>query len=282
MNMTMDRILEKAYKDGYAIPAINASNMETIMAVFEGAEDERSPIILQIAPIQISSQKIDYNTFASLVRRIAENYSVDYTLHLDHGDSIEDCIEAIKAGFDSVMYDGSKGELVKNIEESRILQKKCMESKISLECELGQFGGAEGTGNIGGVTYTDIEELRTFVKNVEPTSMAVGIGNAHGFYKGEPKLNFELLKDINKEVGIPLVLHGGTGIPESHIKKAVTLGVSKINFFSEIDRSYTDGFLEYMKDNRNGYMMLANEYARQKMVEAVKEKIKLCNSGGRL
>jgi len=279
----MEKILRTAYENGYAVPAINVSNMETVMAVFEGAQQERSPIILQVAPIQLKIQKINIKTLVNMIREIGKNYEGVYALHLDHGEDRSECRDAIEAGFNSVMYDGSAHDLKRNTDESMKVKNLCLTEGVDLECELGKVGGTEGEAGSGNSSiYTDIDELRSFMEKVKPTSMAVAIGNAHGFYKGKPKLNFSLLGEIYKEVGCPLVLHGGTGIPEDDIKRAITLGVSKINFFSEIDREYTRAAAEYMKDNEQAYMMSVNEYAREKMKDKVRKKIEVCNSRGRL
>lgn len=277
-------LLKDAYNNKYAIPAINVSNMETTMALLEKASILHSPIIVQVAPIQVQEQNISYELVTKLIKLIAKNYKGKYVIHLDHGD-IVDCEKAISAGFNSIMYDGSKTSYEDNLSNSKKISEDCLRNGVSFEAELGALLGSEGSADkeiSQKSVFTDPNQARAFVCNTKVDTLAVAIGNAHGFYDSDPKLNFKLLEQINKSVNIPLVLHGASGIPEDDIKKAIKSGVSKINFFTEVDYAYTHGFCNYVKENKDAYMMSACEYARQKMMIEIERIIKMCESEGKI
>ena len=281
--VSMKALLDKAYKNKYAVPAINVSNLETIIGAFEAAFELRAPIILQIAPIQVNKQGSTYEELADIIKVISKRFDVDYAIHGDHMMTIEECQAAVDGGFTSVMFDGSAQEFSLNCDLSREARNICNVKGITLEGELGHVGGTEGEHSDDTTCiYTDVNLAKEYVEKSGVDCLAIAIGNAHGFYKGKPELNFEILEEINKILKMPLVLHGGTGIANEDIKKSISLGISKINFFTEVDYEFTNTFAKEVSNNSGIYMIAAGESARNSFKEKVKEKIKVTMSEGRL
>lgn len=274
----MRELMADAKQNGYGLPAINVSNMEMIQTLLEAAEEMKSPIIVQVSPMQLMYHEISFALFIDLLKRIGRDSSIPWALHLDHATTKEQCLAAVRAGFDSVMYDGSHLEIETNIGTLKEL-RKAVGSAIALEGELGAVGGAEATEESLSSVMTDPTQAAEFVQETGIDFLAVSIGNAHGFYKGEPKLDFQRLEEIEKATKIPLVLHGGTGIPEADLKKAILHGMCKCNFFSEIDRAFQEGLFE--EPEKNGMYMQKQKNARRRMKMQVKQKIKECGSEGR-
>ena len=279
--VTMKELLDKAYMNGYAVPAINVSNLETINGLFEIAEKLKAPVILQVAPIQIELQKLTYDHLVEVIKSAAKRYTGEYAIHLDHGDDLVGLKESVEAGFTSVMFDGSKLDYDQNIESTAIARS--LSENITLEGELGVMN-AEASEDEGAQAdnFTDSTQALDFVSKTSVDCLAVSIGNVHGFYKGQPKLNFEILEEINKKVQIPIVLHGASGLPEVDIKKAIELGVSKINFFTAIDHAYTKGILEALESNKEMFMMSYAENGRQEMMKEIEKVIRMCNADGKV
>lgn len=275
--VSMKALLCYADEKKAGIAAINVSNIETINAVMEAAAEVDFPVILQVAPIQLNIQRISYNEIVEVVKILGKKYNIQTALHLDHAEKVEECLEAIDAGFTSVMYDGSNGALRENIENSCKVAAYARGRGVTVEAELGRVAGAESgmDDSIKGL-MTKPELAASFIKSTGIDCLAVSIGNAHGHYKYAPKLDFERLEEIKKQAKIPLVLHGGTGIPDKDIKKAIELGIRKINFFTEIDNEFVNGFINAYEENKKIYMMAAQEAGRQRMVAKAIEKIKLC------
>lgn len=269
--------MAEAKQEGYGLPAINVSNMETMQTLLEAAEEMKSPIIVQVSPMQLIYHEISFALFIDLLKRIGRDISIPWALHLDHATTKEQCLEAVRAGFDSVMYDGSHLGIETNIGILKEL-RKAVGKAITLEGELGAIGGAEATEESLTSVMTDPRQAAEFVQETGVDFLAVSIGNAHGFYKGEPKLDFQRLEEIEKATKIPLVLHGGTGIPEADLKIAIQHGMCKCNFFSEIDRAFQEGLFE--EPENNGMYMQKQKNARHRMKEQVKQKIKECGSEG--
>lgn len=275
--VSMKVLLDNAEEKGTGIAAINVSNIETINAVLEAAEKVNYPVILQVAPIQLNIQKISYSEITGIVKMLGKKYKVKTALHLDHAETIKDCIAAIDAGFTSVMYDGSSVSLEENIENSKKVVDFAKDKGVTVEAELGRVAGAEsGADDSIKALMTDPKLASAFVKSTGVDCLAVSIGNAHGHYKYEPKLDFERLEEIKEQAKVPLVLHGGTGIPDKDIKRAIELGIRKINFFTEIDNEFVSGFVNAYEENKKIYMMAAQEAGRQRMLTKSIEKIKLC------
>lgn len=277
--ITMKELLETATTRNQAVAAINVSNMETVLGVIEAAERLEAGVIIQVAPIQLRKQAIDYEQMAGIVRVLLKRRQVTAALHLDHADSVEDCRAAIDAGFSSVMYDGSKQDYEVNKKNTRDVVRYAAQRGVTVEAELGCIDGNEGESreDAGHQAFlTDPDQVRDFLNATNADCLAVAIGNAHGFYRSTPKLDFERLARIRSVANVPLVLHGGTGISREDLDKAIAAGVRKINFFTEVDREYVKGFVKAYQDDRHIYMMDAQEEGRRWMMREVEAKIKIC------
>jgi len=282
MESNINVLLRRAYESNYAVPAINVSNMETVLATLEAADSLRSPIILQVAPMQILAQSISYAEIYKIIKLFEPRFpKTDFAVHIDHAGLVEDCSDAINSGFGSVMIDGSHLSYEKNIEITR--QVRSLYPEVALEAELGSLGGEEGT-SYSDVSdqskFTDSTKVGHFVQATKIDSLAVSIGNAHGFYKDLPHIRFDILEKIRRETSIPLVLHGSTGIPKEDVRRAITLGIAKVNYFSICDREYSLAYQKAFNDGK--YMMFAAEQGRIAFREQVKEIIHTCMSEDRV
>lgn len=275
--MKVFELLAKARLEKRAILAVNVSNMETIAATLEVANKVKYPIIVQVSPIQIEAQKLSYKLFVDLVHCLAAHYPCDYIIHLDHATTFEECKNAVDAGFDSVMYDGSKLTYEENVISTSKVVDYAHSKNVAVEAELGRVGGEEGTYSTNQNAYlTSLDEVIDFCSKVNIDSLAVAIGNAHGFYVNEPKLNFVRLKEISEHTDLPLVLHGGSGISDADFKKAISYGISKINVFTELDSAFVKGFVSKFNEDRKVYMMFAQRCGRDEMSRVMFEKMQVC------
>jgi fructose-bisphosphate aldolase class II len=225
--INMKELLLKADKENYAVGAFNVANMEMVIGAIKAAEDLNSPIIIQIAESRLDYSPIEL--IGPIMLEAAKKSSVDVAVNFDHGLTLENIIKALELGFTSVMIDGSKLPLDENIKLIKATIKEANKYGASVEAEVGRVGGSEDGLENSSILYTDTEDAKRLVKETRIDMLAVAIGNAHGIYSGEPNLNFEVLKDIDKEISIPLVLHGGTGISTNDFEKCTSMGIKKIN-----------------------------------------------------
>lgn len=234
--VSMKEMLEKAKAEKYAVGQFNLNNLEFTQAILLAAEEENSPVICGVSE-GAARYMGGFKTVVNMVTSLMEEYkvTVPVAIHLDHGSSFEKCVEAIHAGFTSVMIDGSHFPLEENI----ALTKKVIEVArilgVSVEAELGRIGGQEDDLIVddANAAYAIPAECEKLVKETGVDCFAPALGSVHGPYKGEPNLGFDRMKEIDQLVGIPLVLHGGTGIPTKDIKKAIEFGHAKINVNTE-------------------------------------------------
>ncbi len=243
-------ILKTAEEKKYAVGAFNAISLDFINGIVEAAEELSSPVILNLAESQF--QFADISQIAPVVRSIAENSSVPIVLNLDHGLSVETAIKAIRNGFSAVMFDGSHMPFRENIEQTKLIVKLAHSIGVSVEGELGKIAGGESEGTVSSAQkdfFTNVSEAKIFVEETGVDALAISFGNVHGFYKGEPKLDFDLLVKIKDAVKIPIVLHGGSGIPDTDFQKAISLGVSKVNFFTEMSKSALEAVKALLNDD---------------------------------
>lgn len=278
MFVTSKDIITKAQQGGYAVPAFNAENMEMAQAIVAAAEEAHSPVL-----IQTTAPTVKYfvpTMTHAIVRELAERASVPVALHLDHCSSFDDVMVAIKAGYSSVMFDGSKLPFEENLRITRQVVETARPMGITVEAELGCVGGKEDNVSADAI-YTDVDEAREFVERTDVDLLAVAIGTAHGFYKGEPKLDFERIAAIRDAVSAPLVLHGGSGVPEASVKRAISLGMAKVNFATELRAAATAAVREVLCDESvidpKKYMGAAREAVKALCLE----KIDMCSSAGR-
>lgn len=235
-------LLKDAQAHGYAVGAFNVENMEMMQAVVAAAEAENAPLMLQTTPSTL--RYADTAVFAAMARAIAGKAKVPVAIHLDHGDSFELCRRAAWDGYTSVMIDGSKLPLEENIALVRRVVQMAgdVPQQPAVEAELGRLGGKEDSLEVksGEDIYTDPDEASRFVDETGIDSLAVAIGTAHGFYKGKPKLDFDRLAQLRDAVSVPLVLHGSSGVPDEDVQRAISLGVCKVNFATELRVAYTE------------------------------------------
>ena len=251
MLVTAEEMLKKAKAGKYAVGQFNINNLEWTKAILATAQELQSPVILGVSE-GAGKYMTGFGTVAAMVKAMIEemNITVPVALHLDHG-TYEGCYKCIKAGFSSIMFDGSHLPIEENIEKTKELVAVCKGMGMSLEAEVGSIGGEED-GVVGMGECADPEECKK-IADLGVTMLAAGIGNIHGVYPANWKgLGFETLAAVSEKVGdMPLVLHGGTGIPADMIKKAISLGVSKINVNTECQLSFAAATREYIEAGKD-------------------------------
>ncbi|KNF09748.1 fructose-bisphosphate aldolase Fba [Gottschalkia purinilytica] len=282
MLVTGRELLDDAQKNGYAVGAFNVNNMEIVQAIIEAAEETKSPVILQASQGGLKYAGVEY--IAELAKIAARNASVPVAIHLDHGTDFNQIMKCIRYGFTSVMIDGSKYALEDNIAITKKVIEVASPVGVSVEAELGKIGGTEDdiTVDEREATFTDPDEAAKFVEETGVDSLAIAIGTAHGPYKGEPKLDFDRLKTIRERIAIPIVLHGSSGVPEESLKKAISIGVSKINIDTDVRMAFAKGVTKVITGNPNEYdprKILGP--AKEEMRKAIAEKMIIFGSNGR-
>lgn len=253
MLYNMKELLTIAKENKFAVPAFNIGSLEILRAVMEVAEETNSPVILEIHPLEI-----EYLTdpFVLTVKEYAHKSKVPVVIHMDHGSNIYDVMRSIKNGYTSVMIDASNLPYEENVALTKQVVELAHKVNVSVEAEIGTIGAMNyETEGVDNVLYTDPEQAKDFVKRTGIDCLAVAIGTAHGLYPKNftPKLNLELLKILNKEVNIPLVLHGGSGNPDEEVTASVSLGVSKINISSDVKSVFFKKCHELLNENPNQY-----------------------------
>ena len=240
MLVTGRELLQDAHKKGYAVPAFNVVNMEMLQAVIAAAEAEKSPVLVQTTEGGLKYAGMGY--LSMMIRYAAENASVPVALHLDHGTTFETAIQCIRNGWTSVMIDGSHHSLEENIALTKSVVDVAHACGVSVEAELGRLGGVEDNIVVDekDAMHTNPDEAKQFVEETNVDYLAIAIGTAHGKYKGVPVLDFERLATIKKMLDMPIVLHGASGVAEDDIKKAISLGVNKINIDTDLRVAFTD------------------------------------------
>lgn len=251
MLVSAKEMLTKARAEHYAVGQFNINNLEWTKAILLTAQENNSPVILGVSE-GAAKYMTGYKTVAAMVKAMIEelNITVPVALHLDHG-SYEGALKAMEAGFSSIMFDGSHYPIDENIAKTKEMVRLTSEKGLSLEAEVGSIGGEED-GVVGAGEIADPNECKA-IADLGVTMLAAGIGNIHGKYpENWQGLNFEALEKINQATGeMPLVLHGGTGIPEDMIKKAISLGVSKINVNTECQLAFQEATRKYIEEGKD-------------------------------
>ncbi|MGM9927009.1 MAG: class II fructose-bisphosphate aldolase [Bacillus sp. (in: firmicutes)] len=232
--VSMTEMLNKALEGKYAVGQFNINNLEWTQAILAAAEEEKSPVILGVSE-GAARHMGGFKTVVMMVKGLLEDMkiTVPVAIHLDHGSSFDKCKEAIDAGFTSVMIDASHHPFEENVETTKAVVEYAHSKGVSVEAELGTVGGQEDDVIADGVIYADAQECKELVEKTGIDCLAPALGSVHGPYKGEPNLGFTEMEEIKNLTNMPLVLHGGTGIPEADIKKSISLGTSKINVNTE-------------------------------------------------
>ncbi|CQR47135.1 D-tagatose-1,6-bisphosphate aldolase subunit GatY [Paraliobacillus sp. PM-2] len=275
-------MLIKARKEGYAVPAFNIHNLETIKTVVEAAVELRSPVILAATPGTMNYSGRAY--IQAIVEVAAKENDIPIAIHLDHHETFESIEESLKLGTKSVMIDGSHHTFEKNIEITKQVVDEAHKYGATVEGELGKLVGQEDDLVVEAkdAAYTDPDTVVEFVEKTGVDSLAVAIGTGHGLYETEPNLDFERLDKISNLVDVPIVLHGASGISKKDVQKSIELGCAKVNISTELKIPFSEGLREFLENNPNEtdprkYMKLAKDY----MKKAVIEKILICKSDGK-
>ena len=267
---TLKDVLAIASEKKIAIPGFNIDNIEIPEAIMVAAERCQCPVILTIGQGAINAGQMYH--LADVVRRVADESTVPVVMHLDHGVSYEQVIQCLRAGFTSVMFDGSHFPFEMNVAITKKVAEAAHAVGVSVEAELGAIGGTEDGISNTNRNLVNVAEVERFISEVEVEALAVGIGNAHGLYKGLPQLDFDLLQRCQDLNPPPLVLHGGSGIPDDMIRKAIEIGIRKINVATEVRNAFMDG-LEAVVGKRDIYAMYRS--AAQQVTALAEQKIKL-------
>lgn len=257
-------LLREAEKKNCAVGAFNVGSMEMLMGVLAAAEETGTPMILQIAEKRLRHSPLEL--MGPMMVSAARAAKVPVAVHLDHGSTPAVLRQAMDMGFTSVMFDGSALPLAENIAETRALADEAHARGVEVEAEIGVLGGSEGGPEQRSVC-TDPKEAEKLAAESGCDALAVAIGNSHGHYKGVPKLRFDVLEDIRARVGVPLVLHGGTGIPAGDFRRAISLGVRKINIATANFDALTAGAARLLHEREDADYFALNEA----MVQSVKE-----------
>lgn len=250
----MTNMLNKAKEEKYAVGQFNINNLEWTKTILAVAEELNSPVILGVSE-GAARYMGGYRTVVGMVKGMMEdlNISVDVAIHLDHGTSFESCKKAIDAGFTSVMIDGSHHPLQENIRITKEVVDYAHARSVSVEAELGIVGGQEDDIIASGVKYADKDECVQLVNATNVDFLAPALGSVHGPYKGEPVLGFEEMEAIKLATNIPLVLHGGTGIPDDKIQRAIRCGTAKINVNTECQMAFARELRKVVAENATVY-----------------------------
>ncbi len=276
-------LLLDAQKNKYAVGAFNVENMEMVLAVLSAAEETNSPVIMQTTPSTVKYAGADF--YFANIRAAARRTRIPVACHLDHGNSLAIAVQALHAGYTSIMIDGSKLQFEENIALTKTVTEICHAVNIPVEAELGRVGGKEdGLDNSQSENpYTDPDEAKIFVEKTGCDSLAVAVGTAHGVYKGIPHINFDVLEKIREVVNIPLVLHGTSGVPDDQVIRCVSMGMCKVNYATDLRISYTYGVKKYMKENPGVFdPKKYGSYGMEEVKRYVKERMQVIGSCGRV
>lgn len=279
--VTSKELLLDAKSGGYAVGAFNVENMEMVQAVVAAAEELSSPVIIQTTPgtLKYAAAELYYANVAAA----AKAARIPVVMHLDHGSSFDLALRAFRAGYTSIMIDGSQREFEENIALTKSVVDACHAGGVPVEAELGKVGGKEDDLNGGeGSGYTVPEEAAEFVERTGVDFLAVAIGTAHGVYKGIPKLDVERISRIRELADIPLVLHGTSGVPDETVRECITRGMCKVNYATDLRIAFTNGVREYLQQNPDAYdPKKYGAVGRERVKQYVKQKILVCGSNGK-
>lgn len=281
MLVNMNDILLPAKEGGYGVGFFNAVNVEMARAVIETAEELQAPVMVGTAEVLLPTMELE--RVAEYLIPMAKKASVPVCVHYDHGLTFEKCMEALKLGFSSVMYDCSTASYEENVEKVAEMVKICHAMWVTVEGELGHVGDNAGEGKLENPSdyFTDPDTAADFVTKTGVDSLAIAVGNAHGDYAFPPKLDFERIRVISEKTNLPLVLHGGSGLSDDDFLRAVKLGVSKVNIFTDIDKAGKCGIEAGIAAGETSVMGLI-PYEIAGMKKVVKEKIMLFGSNGKV
>jgi fructose-bisphosphate aldolase class II/tagatose 1,6-diphosphate aldolase GatY/KbaY len=277
----MADLVGKAFRGGYAVPAFCTWNAESMAVVLGVAERLRAPVILMQGPGEFPV--LPPAAMAAVARAIEGGHGATAALHLDHGDSMEMVRQCVEARYTSVMLDFSGRSFAENAAALRDVVALARPHGITVEGEIGKIGKADDSSAEGGAgsAYTDPADAVRYVKDTGVDLLAVSVGNKHGFYKGDPHLEFGLLAELHAAVAVPLVMHGGTGIPQKDIQRSITLGIAKVNVASELVHGYRASLTAQWQRGDNHWSPLAIAEAVKVMEPVVEKWIRITGAEGK-
>ena len=281
MLVNLNEVLLPAKKEHYGVGLFNAVNLEMANAIMDAAESLRAPVIMGTAEILLGAASLA--EVAAMVKARAERSPIPVVLHYDHGLTFERCLEALKLGYTSVMYDCSTVPYEENVARVAEMVKIAHAMGATVEGELGHVGDNEGEGKLTNPSdfFTDPEMAADYVRRTKVDALAVAVGNAHGDYKFPPKLDFERIIQIQEAVNVPLVLHGGSGLTDQDFREAIRSGIAKVNIFTDISKAQVKGMQEGLAAGvNNGFDMTPYEVRAIRAV--VEEKMRLFSSDHRV
>lgn len=278
--VSLNEILPLAREKGIAVPQFNINGFQWIEAIVEVVEKNKLPVI-----IAVTDRNVDrlggYRLIAKQIKMMIDERDIksNVVIHLDHGQSVENCIKAIDAGFSSVMYDGSREALEINIQNSKKVTEYAHRYNVSVEGEIGKIGGKED-GISGKIVFADPQDCRRLVSESNLDALAPALGSVHGEYVGEPNLQFDIMNTINRLLEVPLVLHGASGISAKDLQKAINLGHAKINFNTELNKSWAKSLKNIFYKEPNIYDPAEIlSLSKQGLIEVIENKMLICNNG---
>lgn len=274
MLVNLDYVLKKAQEEKYAVGLFNTTDTDMLEAAISAAEEMNSPIIIGTAEILLPYGELDL--IAPSVIAAAKRAKVPVVVHYDHGLTFERCMQALKLGFTSIMFDGSAGDSDQNIKDTAQIVKIAHAFGATVEGEIGHVGDATVGDNVVTDNYTTPEEALDFIEKTGVDALAVAIGTAHGAYKEKPCLDLERLRQIREKVNTPLVLHGGSGLSDDDFRNTIRDGIAKINIFTDLCVAGVEGVKEGLEKELS-YLEMRNLKV-EKIKEAVKTKIRLFGS----
>lgn len=283
--VSMTAMLQRAAEEQYAVGQFNLNNLEWTQAILQAAQEERSPVILGLSEAYIPYMG-GLKCVSAIVRALIEEYGIEVpvALHLDHGSSFEVCMQAMRAGFTSVMIDASHQPLAANIAITRRVTEAARVLGVSVEAELGRIAGREDdlTVEEAEAMYAIPAECEELARKTGIDCLAPALGSVHGPYRGRPKLGFSVMRDIRDRTGLPLVLHGASGLGDEDIRRAIACGTAKINVNTDNQMAFTAAVRAYLNDHPQaydprGYLGLGKEAVKR----AVKDKMRLFGSSGK-
>lgn len=275
----MTHFLPRAKREKFAVGQFNLNNLEFAQAITEAGVEENAPLIFGVSEGAMRYMGLDY--VVAIARTAAEQSGLPIALHLDHGSSFEVVMKCIQAGFSSVMFDGSHYPFEENVRLTKEVVRAAHAVGVSVEGELGTIGGVEDDVNVDSseAALAKPEEAIRFYEETKVDALAIAVGTAHGLYKGEPRIRFDIIEEVSRHIDVPIVLHGGSGVPDEAIQRAIALGVGKINVNTENQVACTATVRKLLEENET--MIDPRKYlgpAREAIKEVVIRKIRLFGS----
>ena len=283
MIVNAKKMLEDAKVNKYAVPHFNINNLEWTRYILEECNRLKSPVILGVSEGAIRYMG-GYKVVANLVKNLDEelNIQIPVVIHLDHGSSVESCKKAVDAGFTSVMIDASKYSLEENIDMTKQVVEYARIKNITIEAEIGHIGGSEDNMS-SELAYAKVDDALSLHNETKIDFLAPALGSVHGLYKGEPCLDFDKMKEISEKTNIPLVLHGGTGIDDEKLKKAIASGICKVNINTELQIAWTKAVRKFLSEDTKAYdPRTVIKSGEQSMKQAIEHKVNVLGSINRI